>query len=33
MESIKADRIEAEMSFDNKVISADLGYFWDTIVA
>jgi len=33
MESIKADRIEAEMAFDNKVISADLGYFWDTIVA
>lgn len=33
MESIKADRVEAEMSFDNKVIGADLGYFWNTIVA
>jgi len=33
MESIKADRVEAEMSFDNKVIGADLGYFWTTIVA
>jgi hypothetical protein len=33
MESIKSDRVEAEMAFDNKVISADLGYFWDSIVA
>lgn len=33
MDSLKAERVEAEMSFDNKVISADLGYFWDTIVA
>jgi len=33
MESIKADRVEAEMAFDNKVIGADLGYFWTTIVA
>jgi hypothetical protein len=33
MESIKSDRVEAEMAFDNKVISADLGYFWNTIVA
>ena len=33
MESIKATRVEAEMSFDNKVIGADLGYFWNTIVA
>jgi hypothetical protein len=33
MESIKSDRIEAEMAFDNKVIAADLGYFWSTIVA
>jgi hypothetical protein len=33
MESIKSDRIEAEMAFDNKVIGADLGYFWNTIVA
>lgn len=33
MESLKADRIEAEMAFDNKVIASDLGWFWDTIVA
>lgn len=33
MESIKASRIEAEMSFDNKVVSQDLGYFWNDIVA
>jgi len=33
MESLKAERVEAEMSFDNKVIGADLGYFWNTIVA
>jgi hypothetical protein len=33
MESIKADRVEAEMAWDNKVIASDLGYFWDTIVA
>ena len=33
MESIKSDRIEAEMAFDNKVIGSDLGYFWSSIVA
>ena len=33
MESIKSDRVEAEMAFDNKVIGSDLGYFWNTIVA
>ena len=33
MEHLKADRIEAEMAFDNKVIASDLGWFWDTIVA
>ena len=33
MESLKADRIEAEMAFDNKVIASDLGWFWDTVVA
>jgi hypothetical protein len=33
MESIKSDRIEAEIAFDNKVISSDLGFFWDTVVA
>ena len=29
----KADRVECEMSFDQKLISADLGFFWDTIIA
>ena len=33
MESLKADRIEAEMAFDNKVIADDLGWFWDSVVA
>jgi len=33
MDSIRASRVEAEMAFDNKVISSDLGYFWNTIVA
>jgi len=33
MESIKADRVEAEIAFDNKVIASDLGYFWSSIVA
>ena len=33
MESLKAERVEAEMAFDNKVIGADLGYFWSSIVA
>jgi len=33
MESLKADRIEGEMAFDNKVIATDLGWFWDTVVA
>ena len=33
MDSIRADRVEAEVAFDNKVIGADLGYFWNNIVA
>lgn len=33
MEPEEADRIEIQMSFDQKVISADLGYFFTTIVA
>jgi hypothetical protein len=33
MESLKAERVEAEMAFENKVIGSDLGYFWNTIVA
>lgn len=33
LEQIKADRVEIEMAFDQKLVSADLGFFWDTIVA
>jgi len=33
MESLKPTRVEAEISFDNKVIGADLGYFWNSTVA
>ena len=33
MESIKSDRVESEIAFDNKVIGADLGYFFSSIVA
>lgn len=33
MEQIKSDRVEIEMAFDSKLVSADLGYFWDSIVA
>lgn len=33
MESIKASRVESEVAFDNKVVAADLGYFWTSIVA
>lgn len=33
LESLKATRIEAELSFDNKVVAADLGYFWQACVA
>jgi len=33
MESVKADRIEAEMAFDMKVVAADLGYFFASVVA
>lgn len=33
MESVKADRIEAEMAFDMKVVAADLGYFFSAVVA
>ena len=29
----KVERVEGEMSFDQKLVSADLGYFWDAIVA
>jgi hypothetical protein len=33
MESVKADRIEAEMAFDMKVVAADLGYFFASVVS
>jgi hypothetical protein len=33
MENLAADRVEIEMAFDMKLISADLGAFWDSIVA
>lgn len=33
MEQFKADRIESEISFDMKVIGADLGYFFSAVVA
>ena len=33
MESLKASRVEAEVAFDNKVVAADLGYFFASAVA
>lgn len=33
LEQIKSDRVEIEMAFALKLVSADLGFFWDTIVA
>lgn len=33
MEHIKSDRVEIEMAFDSKLVSADLGFFFDSIVA
>lgn len=33
MDNKSADRIEIDMAFDQKVVSADLGFFWDTVVA
>lgn len=32
-ENLASDRVEIEMAFDQKLIAADLGFFWDTIVA
>jgi hypothetical protein len=32
MRSKKVDRVEAEMAFDAKLVSADLGAFWDAII-
>lgn len=33
MQSLKSERVEGEIAMDHKLVSADLGYFWDTIVA
>lgn len=33
MPQLNADRVEGEIAFDNKVIGADLGYFFSSIVA
>lgn len=33
MPELKSERVEGEIAFDQKVVSADLGYFWDTIVS
>jgi len=33
MDSLKADRVEAEMAFDNKVVAADLGTYFASVVA
>ena len=33
MEPLESDRVELQMSFDQKLIASDLGYFWDDIVA
>lgn len=32
MEELKADRVEGEVAFDNKVVAPDLGYFWSAII-
>lgn len=33
MENLESDRIEIQMAFDCKLVGADLGYFWNGIVA
>lgn len=33
MENLESDRVEIQMSYDQKLVAADLGYFWDSIVA
>lgn len=33
LEQLKADRVEGEIAFDNKVIGSDLGYFFASVVA
>lgn len=32
MEKIESDRVEIQMAFDQKLVSADLGYLFDTII-
>ena len=33
LEQLSADRVEIDMCFDTKLVSADLWYFWNTIIA
>jgi hypothetical protein len=33
MENLASDRVEMDMCFDLRLVSADLGFFWNTIVA
>lgn len=33
MEHLKSERVEGEIAMDHKLVSADLGFFWDSIVA
>ena len=33
MEHLESDRVEIQMAFDQKLVSADLGYFFDSIIA
>lgn len=33
VEEVESDRVEVQMAFTHKVVAADLGYFWTTIVA
>lgn len=33
MEALSSDRVEIDMCFDQKLVSADLGWFWTSIVA
>lgn len=32
MDALRADRIEAQMAWDNKIVASDLGYFFDAAV-
>jgi hypothetical protein len=32
MEHLRADRVEGELAFDNKVVAQDMGYFFSGIV-